>query len=325
MIEYTEENIKQWNALGIKKTIGLILNELADYDTSFTLIYADVARRIAIEELEKKHPSQCMEVGIAEQTQVGVATAMALEGFNVFAIAYAPFITARILDQIRVNLGYMKAPVKLIGLGAGLSAGDLGATHTALEDIANMRGIPNMCVVSPADCTECVKIFEAATKLNNPLYIRLTIGEGVQQIYNNDYAFEIGKAVLLKEGTDLAVISNGTVTYQALRAIENLEKQGIFCTLINMHTIKPLDTEILNKIIHYKAIVTIEEHSIIGGLGTAVAEFLSSHSFHASLHRLGINDEYFSADIGAKLMEKACLTSDKIKQSLMIIYKEMTK
>jgi transketolase len=319
MIKYTEENIKKWNTLGMKGIVGWIANELASKDTSFTFVYADVARRISIEELEKTYPDQCIEVGIAEQNQVGVAAAMALEGFNVFAIAYAPFITARVLDQVRVNLGYMKSPVKLIGLGAGLSAGDLGATHTALEDIANMRGIPNIYVISPADCTECVKVFEAISQTNKPAYIRLTIGYGDQQIYMKDYKFEIGKAIILNEGSDLAIISTGTVTYQALKAVEQLHKKGITCKLINMHTIKPLDTAILDTIIHYKAIITIEEHSIIGGLGSAVAEFLSSYAQHAPLYRLGINDEYFYADTGLKLMEKAGLTSERIEQFLIKI------
>jgi transketolase len=319
MIEYSAENIKKWNTLGMKNIVGWIANELASVDTSFILVYADIARRISIEKLETTYPLQCMEVGIAEQNQVGVAAAMALEGFNVFAVALAPFITARVLDQIRVNLGYMKSPVKLIGLGAGLSSGDLGATHTALEDIANMRGLPNICVISPADCTECVKVFEAVSQINTPVYIRLTIGYGDQQIYGHDYNFETGKAIVLHEGLDLAVISTGTVTYQALNAIKNLSNKGIVCKLINMHTIKPLDTEILNTIVHYRAIVTIEEHNIIGGLGSAVAEYLASYAKHAPLYRLGINDEYFYADTGLNLMEKAGLTSEKIEQIIIKI------
>jgi transketolase len=220
MIEYTKENLEKWKILGIKNIVGWIANELAAEYPAFTLIYADVGKRIAIEGLEKKYPAQFMEVGIAEQNQIGIASAMALEGFNVFAVAYAPFITARVLDHVRVNLGYMKSPVKLVGLGAGLSAGDLGATHTALEDIANMRGIPNICVVSPADCTECVKIFDAVIRKHVPVYIRLTMNYEIQQIYTEDYEFKIGKAIILHEGRDLALITTGTITYQAIQAVK---------------------------------------------------------------------------------------------------------
>lgn len=149
-LDYSEDNIAQWNSLDSKHVLGSIFEKFANQDKKFLLLFADCANRINIKEMLIKYPDQCLEMGIAEQNMITVASALANEGFHVFAVAYAPFITARVLDQIRVNLGYMCAPVKLVGLSAGLASSDLGATHTAFEDIANMRSIPNMLIESPA-------------------------------------------------------------------------------------------------------------------------------------------------------------------------------
>lgn len=316
-MDYTFENMKKWASIGPKNIVGWISEHIAEQDEQYTLVVADAANRIGIQEFLQKHPDKFIEVGIAETNLVGVAAAMAQEGYHVAAVAYAPFITARVLDAVRVNMGYMKAPVVLIGLGAALCSGDLGATHTSFEDIANMRDIPEMVVISPADCTETVKAYEAAITCGKPVYLRLTAGIGQQMVYHDDYDYQIGKSVTLKEGTDIAFITTGTITYQVMQAVNMIEEQGISCKVINMHTIKPLDIDSIKALQGMKKIYTVEEHNIIGGLGSAVAEVLAEMDNMPRLRRIGIQDRFFKANTIDKLWEEAGLTPKQIADQVL--------
>lgn len=313
-----EKQIAGLSKLSVNNAAGLAAEYIAEQDSDFAIVFSDCAARIGINEFWGRHPEMCYETGISEQNQLSVSAALALEGFNVFTAAYAPFITARVLDQIRVNLGYMKSPVKILGLSAGYAAADLGATHTALEDVGNIRGIPNMTVISPADRAETFKAMIAAANMNSPVYIRLTQGaESDRSIYGRDYKFEVGKGIILREGSDVAVIGCGAVLYQALQACEILENHGVRCKLINMHTIKPLDVALLDTLKNMKLIVTVEEHNVIGGLGSAVSEYLSSLDIHPPLLRMGAPDSFFSADLPVEELKKAGLTPAKISEKIM--------
>lgn len=319
-IDYNEENIKKWAKLGSKNVIGNIALEFAKQDKDFTLIYADCANRIDVSELRKQYPNQCYETGIAEQNMITMAAAMANEGLHVFAIAYAPFITARVLDQIRANLGYMKAPVCLIGLSAGMAGGDLGATHTAFEDIANLKCIPNVNVMAPVDMIEIVKCMEGAINDRNPAYIRVTINDKDTLIHLKDYDFKIGKAITMKEGNDIAILFSGSLMEEGFEVCAVLEKRKIRAELINMHTIKPLDTDTIRRILNKKMIVTVEEHNVIGGLGESIASFLAGYSYHAPLLMIGVQDEYFTADVPFNLRKRAGLFADKIVHDIVTAF-----
>ena len=181
--------------------------------------------------------------GIAEQNMIGIAAGFASEGFIPFASTYATFASMRCADQVRVNMGYMKLGVKLIGLTAGLSVGILGATHMSIEDIAVIRSIPNITILSPADCTETIKAILAASENRDPTYIRLTGGMPSPIVYSEDYNFSIGKMITLRDGNDVVVFATGTMVYNSIKASELLEKQGISVKVIDVHTIKPLDKE----------------------------------------------------------------------------------
>lgn len=316
-MKITPETIIKLSEMGFHTLLGHMMLYLARRDADLALIYSDCGNRFQVGLVEAEYPEKCYEVGIAEQNQLSMATAMSLEGYHTFALAYAPFITARVLDQVRVGLGYMKAPVKLIGLGAGFSIGDLGATHMALEDIAAMRGIPNMIVMSPADCLEMIKMLDAAATLPCPAYIRITPAEAEHTVYQADYPFEIGVAVKLKEGRDVLLVATGAIVGQALEAACILDSAGIDAAVLNMHTIKPLDTEGLSG--DYKLIVTVEEHSVLGGLGGAVAEHLSALPQHPPLLRLAAPDAYFCADTPARLREKAGLTALQMVQKIRAV------
>jgi len=238
------------------------------------VLSADLGKSSGLDRFAKTYPEKFLNTGIAEQNLIGVAAGLSKEGFQVFATSFAPFISMRASEQIRMNMGYMGLNIKAVSIGSGLSMGFLGNSHYGIEDAAIMRAIPNITVVSPADCGEIIKVVYASLSYDKPMYIRLTGGVNNPVVYENEYDFQIGKAVTLKEGNDIFLIASGTMVYEALEAAKYLDALNISASVINMHTLKPLDTELLDKVLSKgKPIVTIEEHSIIGGLGSAVSEY----------------------------------------------------
>jgi transketolase len=218
----------------------------------------------------------------------------------------------------------MQLGIKLVGVTSGLSVGILGATHMSIEDIAIMRSIPNITVLSPADSTETVKATLAAAKIDGPVYLRLTGEMGNPIVYKEDYKFEVGKAITLKEGPDISIIATGPMVYNSLKAAEILEEQGIHCQVIDMHTIKPIDKEALYNTCDKKMIVTVEEHSIFGGLGSAVAECLAEKKVKPPQLTIGIADEYKHAGTYSYLIEEYGLTAEKIAKKISDKFYEVT-
>lgn len=273
MIEFNRKSIRIWSILGMRRTIGAVLSELAELDDKFVTTYADSGRYFLYEEFKRNHPDRVIDLGISEQNVVAASAGLENEGFNVYAFAFGTFLSARALDQVRVNLGMMQIPVKMIAGAGGLADGNLSATHMSLEDVSNMRNIPGMTVIVPADACELVKVLLALMNYDKPAYVKLTGRINLPVVYKEDYNYEIGKAITLKEGNDIAIVANGIILRNVLDAAKDLEEAGISCKVINMHTVKPLDTDILREIAGMKLIVTVEEHAKSGGLGGAVAEF----------------------------------------------------
>lgn len=323
MIEYSPKNIRMWSMLGETGTAGYVLNELADKNGDLIVLTADLCHYSGLERFKGNHPDQFFNVGIAEQNMVAVGAAMAKEGLNVFATTYATFAASRALDQVRVNQGYMQLPLKILGLAAGLSGGILGATHMSFEDIAVMRSIPGLIVTTPADGLETVKILESIEKLDKPVYVRLEGGQRTPIVYKEDFPFMLGKVVCLRKGRDVLIIACGSMVKYALDAAEQLEERKISCGVADMHTLKPMDQEFLRESLHYKLIVTIEEHSIIGGLGGGVAEYMSSFAKHPPLYRLGIKDYYPHAAPYETLVKQSGLSLAQIEQSIFDKYWEV--
>lgn len=264
--------------LGSRKVVGLGLEEAYKINQEMIFLYADVGTRFHLEELKEKG-NLCLNIGIAEQDMIGIAAGMAHEGIVVFAASYAPFIIGRAFDQIKAAVGEMNLPIKLIGAPSGLSSGDLGNLSTCIDDIALMRTIPNLKIVSPADCLEAVKCIQAAAEIQCPIYIRITGGKYLTPIYQKDYLFVLGKAVSLRHGEKLLVISTGAVAAQVLEAVDRLREKGKKVAVLNMHTIKPLDTQTLDSYLSFETFVTVEEHNIYGGLGSAIAEYLAAREY----------------------------------------------
>jgi len=316
MIEVNQRNLRTWSMLGPCGAFGTAMLDLADSGTDCAVVTADLRFYSGLERFAHNHPEQCYNVGIAEQNLVGVAAGMAKEGSKVFATTYATFASTRCLDQVRVNMGYMKLPVKLVGLTSGLSVGILGATHMSCEDLAIMRTIPNMVVLSPADCLEVIKATQAAAKIDAPVYLRLPGGVNNPVVYKEDYDFEIGKSIELREGADIYIVATGAMVAVALSAADLLEaEQGYKVGVLNMHTIKPLDRAAIKKIVakDCRLLVSLEEHSVIGGLGSALAETLTEEAaLGCALLKIGIQDAFPKAAPYADLLETCGLTPEKI-------------
>lgn len=308
--------LRSWSLVGSTGTYGMAMEELAEEYPELCVVTADLCQFSGLERFRQKHPQNLYNVGIAEQNMIGMAAGLAGEGITVFAASYASFLSTRALDQVRITMGYMGTPIKLVGLTAGFSAGILGATHMALEDVAILRSIPGLTILSPADCLEEVKCLEAAVAAPGPIYIRLTGTKRMPLVYQEDYEFEMGKAVSLREGKDVCILATGSMVSPALRVAEEMEKSGIPAAVYNIHTLKPMDRHLMEGLGRYRLVVTVEEHSVIGGLGGAVAEEVSGLSKPPRLLRIGVEDRYPHAGPYHSLMTDAGLTWNQILQKI---------
>ncbi len=287
-----ERTIKSWSIIGPRATFGLAALELVKEHQNMMILTCDVSTSAGLDRFRKTYASNYLDLGIAEQNMIGVAAGLASENYNVVTTTFAPFQTIRCCEQIKVNFGYMKNKVCMVGLASGLILGNLGFTHCCIEDVGILRTIPNITIISPADSLETVKAFQAALKYDSSVYIRLTGGSNNPIVYDKDYNFEIGKSNILKNGSDVAIFSSGSVTSECLNAAKILDESNISCAVINMHTIKPFDKKTLEKYLNVKLIVSVEEHNVIGGLGSAISESLSTFENSPRQVFLGINDQY---------------------------------
>jgi transketolase len=290
---------------------------LAEKLENLMVLSADLGNSSGLDRFKATYPDKFLNIGIAEQNMIGVAAGLAKEGSIVFASSFAPFITMRAAEQVRMNMGYMNLNIKTVAIGSGVSMSFLGNSHFGLEDAAIMRSIPNMTVVSPADCAEIVKTVFAAAEYPHPMYIRLTGAVGFPVVYEDDYDFQIGKAVEVRSGTDVSIVATGSMVYESLEAAKILQEEGISVSVLNMHTIKPIDTKALDLLISKgKTIFTIEEHSITGGLGSAVAEYISSIPNSPTLNRIGLPDEFVITAEYRYILEKYGLVGTQIAISI---------
>ncbi len=276
------------------------LQELAATDRNIVVVTSDSRGSGKLVPFGQKFPEQIVEIGIAEQNLVGVAAGLASAGKKVFAVSPACFLTARALEQIKNDVAYSDNPVKLVGISAGVSYGALGSTHHSLHDYAVLRAINNITIVAPADNYETAEAIKLAAKMDKPVYLRFGKKNMTELETTGKKAFQFGKGRIICEGNDVAFIATGETVYPAVKAAEKLREDNINATVISMHTIKPLDYELLALVANNcKAIITVEEHSVYGGLGEACASFLlqnrnlfSEGAWEGSFKIVGIPDEY---------------------------------
>ena len=317
-MEINSKNAQLWSRFGSRAVFGQAMLAAGEKNEKIMALSGDLGNSSGLARFQQTFPERYLNVGIAEQNMIGIAAGLAKEGFNVFATSFAPFITLRAGEQIRMNLGYMKLNVKAVSIGSGISMSFLGNSHYGIEDAAVMRSIPNMTIVCPADCSEIVKVVNAASEFEGPMYIRLTGAVGNPPVYTEDYDFIIGKSITVKDGADITIIANGSMVYESLQASKILDANGISTKVINMHTIKPLDTEELEKVISTsKVIVSVEEHSVIGGLGSAIAEYKTKFSNSPPHLILGLPDNFGKTAEYRYLLDKYRLVGEKIAADII--------
>jgi transketolase len=313
-MEFSPSGIRVLSMLGQRGAFGMAVNELAGEDGRIFALSADLRTTSGLDRFAKNYPDRFVNVGVAEQNMVGVAAGLADSGYTVFAATFANFASLRACEFVRHFMGYMRSPVVLVGFGAGFAMELFGNTHYGVEDVAALRSIPGLTILSPADGLETVKCVQACANYGKPVYLRLTGAANNPAVYKSDYAFEIGKAVTLREGGDVAIIAAGSMAHAALGAAALLD--GIPCSVINMHTIKPLDTEAISKLLDRKLIVTVEEHSAEGGLGGAAAEYVSGIAGAPPLLRIGAGAGYAKAGAYPFMLEQNGLTPSLIARRI---------
>ena len=303
-----------------RESYGVTLEELGKEREDIVVFEADLSKATKSEKFGKAYPDRYFNVGIAEQNMVGMAAGVSSTGKVPFATTFAVFAAGRAFEVIRNSVCYPKANVKIAATHAGITVGPDGGSHQAIEDLALMSSLPNMIVLSPADDIEACKCVKAAAEVNSPVYLRF--GRiPLDDIYTDKYDFQIGRGSELAKGDDVTIIATGIMVHKALKAAEELKDEGINARVINMATIKPIDEEIIVKSAkETKGIVTVEEHSIIGGLGDRVSAVVCE-SHPTAVKKLGVKDVFGESGNPDELLEKYGLTVGNIKETVRSIVK----
>ena len=293
--------------IATRDAYGKALLILGAENPNVVVLDADLSKSTKTADFGKKYPERFFNMGIAEANLIGTAAGLAAAGKIPFASTFAIFAVGRAFEQVRNSIAYPKLNVKIAATHSGITVGEDGGSHQAIEDVAIMRAVPNMVVLVPADGEETRQVILAAAKYVGPVYIRM--GRlAVPLLFGEDYKFEIGKANVLKEGTDVAIMANGLMVSMALEAAKELEAEGISVSVVNVASVKPLDEETIVRVAKQtKAIVTAEEHSIIGGLGSAIAEVLGE-KLPTPMVRVGLKDTFGESGKPQELLEKYGLT-----------------
>ena len=299
--------------IATRESFGNAINELKD--ENIVVLDADLSSATKTDLFQKENPDKFIEVGISEADMIGTSAGLATCGKIPFASTFAVFATGRVYDQIRSSIAYPKLNVKICGTHAGITVGEDGATHQMLEDINLMRGLPNMVVVSPSDDVETKALVKEIAKYQGPVYLRLARME-TPVIYANDVKFEIGKAIQLGEGIDATVFATGVTVAEALKAQEELLKEGVDIRVVDVHTIKPIDKEMIVKCAKQTSILlSVEDHNVIGGLGSAVADVLAEE-YPKKLIKLGVNDCFGKSGKAMDLMKYFKIDSKSIEETI---------
>ena len=297
--------------IATREAYGNAIAELGKVNDKIVVLDADLANATKTGVFKKVCPDRFFDMGIAEADMIGTAAGLATCGKIPFASTFAVFATGRAYDQIRNSVAYPHLNVKIAATHAGVTVGEDGATHQAVEDIALMRVMPNMTVLCPCDEAETKWAVEEASRIDGPVYIRLGRSKA-EDVYTTEAKFEFGKGNILREGNDVTIIATGMMVIEAIRAADLLKEKGISARVIDIHTIKPIDKDIIIKAAtETKGIVTAEEHSIIGGLGGAVSEIVTEYC-PTKVLKVGVNDSFGRSGKAQELLEKFGLTANNI-------------
>lgn len=317
--------IRQLSQIGMRGAFGQLMFSMAKEDERIMVLSADLGNTSGLTGIMDNLPNQFLNIGIAEQNMIGVATGLSLKGYRVFVTSFAPFATARCCEQIRVNLGEMGIPVVVVGIASGFEIEQFGNSHYGYDDIAFMRPISGLTILSPADTTELAKMLEKLREYERPVYLRLTKTSRKDLVYKEDFDYHIGKAYVLKESEDISLIATGNMVSTAMKVADRIEALlDISCGVVDMHTLKPIDDECIRRIASdNRLIVTLEEHSTIGGLGSAVAEVISTNNKNAKLQCIGVPDIHPYVGDYNYLIKSYGLDEDSITDTILLEWKSM--
>lgn len=308
-------NINREEKKSIRSAFGKALAEAGKINPNVVVLDADLACSTQTQIFAKEFPERFFDCGIAEQDMVTTAVGLSTTGKIPFASSFAVFATGRAYDQVRNSICYPNFNVKIVGTHGGVTVGEDGASHEALEDISLMRGLPNMSVFVPADCNECAQIIKYASEHKGPMYIRVP-RSNVCDVYDENYKFDFNKAQVLQDGTDVTIFTNGETVAEAIEAVNKLTKDGYSIGIVSVPVVKPIDAEtIINQAKKSKFVITIENHSVIGGLGSAVCEVLSE-SHPTIVHRIGVNDKFGQTGKAEELLDCYGLSANKLKEAI---------
>ena len=318
-MEFKNSDIRMWSMLGQRGTFGIALEKMREKYEDIIALSADLCNTSGLDRFAGKYPDSFLNVGIAEQNLLGVAAGMADYGKIPFATTFANFAVLRACEMVRHFMGYMHCNIKLVGLGAGFAMEYFGTTHYGIEDISVIRSIPDIVILSPADGLEVVKCVEAAVLHNGPVYLRLTGVMNQPSVHEKDFDFQIGKAMELADGEDVAIIATGSMVAVALETASILKEKKIDCKVIDMATIKPIDQEAVQKCLDMKLLVTVEEHNVVGGLGSAVTEVCTMLGRKCPIQVIGV-EGYKKAGDYSYMLNMHGLTPEKIANQILKIF-----
>lgn len=324
-MDFSRTTIRTLSMLGQRGAFGYALTELAKDNDRIIALTADLCTTSGLDRFKNDYPDRVINVGIAEQNMIGIAAGLSTLNYIPFATTFSNFAALRSNEQIRHFLGYMKENVKVVGFGAGFAMGMFGTTHYGIEDLATLRSIPNITIVSPADGLETAKATAAIQNHNGPVYFRLSGVMNQPIIYQKDYDFEIGKAIRLRDGNQIGIMATGGMVYQALKVADLFESQGISTRVVNFHTIKPIDQVEIFDSLNLRLIVSIEEHSVIGGLGSSITEVISSVQATPPHLMIGVTNEYKIAGSYEFMLDQYGLTINSILKKISEKYNEVIK
>lgn len=323
-MKINSKTLKQWSRLGQRAMFGQFMISIAKKNKKLMVLSADLGRSSGLDRFKKEFPDKYLSVGIAEQNLIGIASGLAKEGFKVFVTSFAPFLSMRALEQIRMNLGYMRHNVNVVALGSGLSLGFLGNSHYGLEDVATIKTIPGIKIFSPGDCMELNNILnDLSNNDRGPTYIRLTGPSNTNLLYQKTYKYNHLTENTIFKGTDktLLILSTGYISTEVKSACESLKDYKIFPKFIHIHKIKPINLDIIKYAKQYKNLLVIEEHSKIGGLKSSIIDQLINLKFRINIQSITLPDNFGPTGKYDYLINYHGLSSKKIKNKILKIYK----
>ena len=316
-MEIDAKKIKLFSSLGSRATFGLTCLDLVkENKENLIVLTSDVSTSAGLDRFRKMHKENFYDVGIAEQNLIGVASGLSHMGYSVLTTTFAPFQTMRCLEQIKVNAGYMRNKIIMVGLASGVILNTLGFTHCCIEDISIIRSIPGITLLSPCDPSEVYKSVFAAHYHKNPVYIRLTGGSNVKPVYQDDYDFVIGEPNELVKGDKEIIISTGSIVSNCLEVVKQLKKPGL--GIINMHTLKPINEKKLFEMINDKEkIFSFEEHSEVGGLASIIRDIKEKYNLNFKLISTSLPDDYFPSGEYEDILKRYKLDINGIKETII--------